>query len=908
MNDLWLAALLRWLDASLWRAVCRALDVGATARDWPDLLPDLNLLSAGRWQLAQRPAYLSAARAADPAACQQWHLIFFQALLERQEVSEAVYHFEQAGNLCLARLAYDELGQLIAAADAQQVPLPRFAHLLAYYQAVLAVERHDWAAAAELLTNLRSLPNLDPDLYARCTNTLGVQAYHQAQYDTSFRYYQEAHHAFQQLGDGLGQLRALINMAIVHNLLGQFDDAIACLQDARAWSHSLHEAVWESWILNELGINYKDLGQWDNAQAHLEQALAMSRTLNRQRGIATALANLGELFLLLGQTAAAEQHYQEALQLAGSPFMTIEVLGNLGLLRQLQGQYTAANDLFRQALAHAAGIHSASYQALIHYRLGTLAWQQGDLAAARMAFEQSIHLIEALRSQIQTEDVRIHLFGGWQQVYSALFLLTLAQGDAAAALTYAERARARAFLDLLSGRGPNPAVLGEPLSANAIQAQMPADMLLLVYFNTNPPTRFQPVADWLLHRHATLRELLFPPDHTVMLAVTSHTIEAFPLALDAAAALRRAFAADRRALAGLTPGADGRLTQPWVLRSLGTLLLGPVLPRLAETERIAIVPHGPLHYVPFSALQSATGAACFASTATILFAPSATVLLTHGRHQPPDLPSPRGFGSPIQPPAPRVVGFAPDLRHAEAEAQSVAALLGGRLLLGRQATQDAFLLAAPNASLIHLSCHGTFNAQAPLQSGLFLADGLLTAAALLNQPAFLQADLVTLSACESGRSGVLSGDELLGLVRAFLAAGAPVALVSLWAVDELSTRLLMRFFYTALAQGVAAAAALRQAQQALTNLSASALSEILAAGGFSPAQIAHELARLDDAGEALPDHHYLLSHPYYWAGFVLIGGVPLAPSAARAELDVRQAAPRDSAEADAAVAVGHRPP
>lgn len=904
MNDLWLAALPRWLDASLWRAICRALD--AAARDWNDLLPHLTLLPEARWQLTQRPAQLSAARAADPAACQQWHLIFFQALLQRQEVSEAVYHFEQAGNLCLARLAYEELGQIIAAFDAQPVPLPRFAHLLAYYQAVLAVEHHDWTAAAELLANLRSLPNLDADLYARCTNTLGVQAYHQAEYDTSFRYYQEAHQAFQQLGDGLGQLRALINMAIVHNMLGQFDDAITCLQDAHAWSHSLHEAVWESWILNELGINYKDLGQWDNAQAHLEQALAMSRTLNRQRGIATALANLGELFLLLGQTAAAEQHYQEALQLAGSPFMTIEVLGNLGLLRQLQGQYAAAADFFRQALVHAAGIHSASYQALIHYRLGTLAWQQGNLVAARMSFETAIHLIEGLRSQIQTEDVRIRLFGGWQQVYSALFLLTLAQGDPAAALTYAERARARAFLDLLSGRGPNPAALGEPLSANAIQAQMPSDMLLLVYFNTNPPTRFQPVADWLLHHHASLRELLFPPDRTVMLAVTSQTIEAFPLALDAATALRRAFAADRRALAGLTPGADGRLARPWVLRSLGTLLLGSVLSRLAETARLAIVPHGPLHYVPFTALQSATGEPCLAPTTTILFAPSATVLLTHGRHQRSDFRSPPDFGNLISPPAPLVVGFAPDLRHAEAEAQSVASLLGGRLLLGMQATQDAFMFGAPDASLIHLSCHGTFNAQAPLQSGLFLADGVLTAAALLNRPAFLQAGLVTLSACESGRSGVLSGDELLGLVRAILAAGAPVALVSLWAVDELSTRLLMRFFYTALAQGISAAAALRQAQQALTRLSAPALSAILAAGGLSSEQIANELARLDDACEALLDHQHLLSHPYYWAGFVLIGGAPLDASAARAELDVRQAAPWDSAEADAAIAVGHR--
>lgn len=861
MNDLWLAALPRWLDPPLWQTVGQALAAGLAARDWNDLLPHLTPQPEGRWQLTQRAEHLAAARAADPAACQQWHLAFVQALRQRTAVAEAVYHFEQAGNLCLARLAYNELAQLVTAHEPTYLPVSRFAHLLTYYRAVLAVEQHAWDEAAALLTDLRRLPNLDADLYARSTNTLGVQAYHQAQYDTSFRYYQEAHQAFQQLGDGLGQLRALINMAIVHNLLGQFHDAIARLQDALTWAHTLHEAVWESWILNELGINYKDLGHWENAQAHLEQALAMSRALNRVRGSATALANLGELFLLLGQTAAAEQHFQEALQLAGSPFVTIEVLGNLGLLRQLQGQAAAAADFFRQALAHAAEIHSASYQVHSHYRLGTLAWQQGDLPAARLAFEQAIHLIEALRSQIRTEDVRIHLFGGWQQVYSALFLLALAQGDTAAALTYAEQARARAFLDLLSDRTSNPAALGEPLTAAAIQAHLPAAMLLLVYFNTNAPARFLPVADWLRRYQPALSELLFPAERTVLLVVTTQAIEAFTLALDAPSALRRAFAADRRALAGMIPGADGRLAAPWVTQSLGTLLLGPVQAHLATARQIAIVPHGPLHYVPFAALRTVTGAACFAPACDLLLAPSASVLLTHSRRQ-----------NHVQPGAtPLVVGYAPDLRHAEAEANTVAALLGGQLLLGPAATQEALLREAATASLIHLSCHGTFDAQAPLHSGLHLADGVLTAAALLDRPPFLQAELVTLSACESGRSGVLGGDELLGLVRAFLVAGAPAALVSLWAVDELSTRLLMQFFYATLAEGVPAAAALRQAQQRLAGLTASALRAVLAAEGLPPALISRELARLRQACATLSNRRYILSHPYYWAGFVLIG-------------------------------------
>ncbi|MBK9233224.1 MAG: hypothetical protein IPO15_20890 [Anaerolineae bacterium] len=77
------------------------------------------------------------------------------------------------------------------------------------------------------------------------------------------------------------------------------------------------------------------------------------------------------------------------------------------------------------------------------------------------------------------------------------------------ARTYAETGATRAFLGLLSDRTGNPAALGEPLTAAAIQAHLPAAMLLLVYFNTNAPARFLPVADWLRRYQPALSELLF---------------------------------------------------------------------------------------------------------------------------------------------------------------------------------------------------------------------------------------------------------------------------------------------------------------------------------------------------------------------------------------------------------------
>ena len=91
---------------------------------------------------------------------------------------------------------------------------------------------------------------------------------------------------------------------------------------------------------------------------------------------------------------------------------------------------------------------------------------------------------------------------------------------------------------------------------------------------------------------------------------------------------------------------------------------------------------------------------------------------------------------------------------------------------------------------MHLSCHGHFDTAKPLASHLLLADGPLSAADIL-QSLKLNAELVTLSACETGRSEVLRGEELIGLVRAFLYAGTPAVVVTLWPVDELSTLLLM---------------------------------------------------------------------------------------------------------------------
>ena len=133
-----------------------------------------------------------------------------------------------------------------------------------------------------------------------------------------------------------------------------------------------------------------------------------------------------------------------------------------------------------------------------------------------------------------------------------------------------------------------------------------------------------------------------------------------------------------------------------------------------------------------------------------------------------------------------------------------------KTLLDDAATISALREQAASADVLHLACHGQFRPDSPLFSSLRLGDGWLTARDAYTLDT--RAGLVTLSACETGVSAVAPGDELLGLVRGFLYAGAPTLLLSLWTVDDEATAELMTDFYRTLRAGARPAAALRSAQ------------------------------------------------------------------------------------------------
>jgi CHAT domain-containing protein len=233
-----------------------------------------------------------------------------------------------------------------------------------------------------------------------------------------------------------------------------------------------------------------------------------------------------------------------------------------------------------------------------------------------------------------------------------------------------------------------------------------------------------------------------------------------------------------------------------------------------------------------------------------------------------------------------------NLPFAREEAALVAEHFGTPAHLGRQATKTLLKEKLTNEKetldIIHFACHGYFDSYQPLKSGIALAkngdgDANLTAEEIFGLE--LHADLVVISACESGVNERKPGDELIGLTRALIYAGTPSVLVSLWQVNDLSTLILMENFYQELSNGSNKAQALQQAQLKLMNMTylkvsdyvSNRLENLNAAGQNDRASLFEQLAyssllATENYNPRREEKEWCpFSHPAAWAPFILVG-------------------------------------
>ena len=246
-------------------------------------------------------------------------------------------------------------------------------------------------------------------------------------------------------------------------------------------------------------------------------------------------------------------------------------------------------------------------------------------------------------------------------------------------------------------------------------------------------------------------------------------------------------------------------------------LIAPIRSQL-DVQHLIIVPHDFLHYLPFHALRD--GNHYLADDFTISYAPSASVfsLCQAKGANPKDQSLVFGVPDPLTP-------------YIAEEAQAVADTLPNpKLFMGTEANEENLRRHGAESRFVHIATHGLFRQDNPMFSAIQLGDSQLSLFDLYHLE--LSAELVTLSGCGTGLNVVVGGDELLGLVRGLLYAGAEAVLVTLWDVNDKSTAEFMKVFYELLQTTPNKASALQGAMQRLR--------------------------------ESYP-------HPYYWAPFVLIG-------------------------------------
>lgn len=639
--------------------------------------------------------------------------------------------------------------------------------------------------------------------------------------------------------------------------------AIAGLE-ASAAPHYLGWALWG------LGATLLRRGRLAEAAEALNRAADIFATAGNDHLRSAVLLEQAALAQAHGDRETAVQQTHQALTLIGQAEWPVQrIYAHLRLADLLLPDTAAAEPLLEAARQLAESLPLPTLRVGAQQRLGRLYLLQGREAEAEAMLLTAVATIEHLRSALARQTLRTSFLQDKTAVYADLTRLYLERGDPDSlqkAFNVAEQAKSRALLDLLTGdiaaqleqtpdlalaerlqtlqadlnaiynealrdspEGDRAARLAE-LNARATHLEEEISRLRLQAPQDTPAAALAQPAPL-----AALRQSL-PPDHTLLAyhilddellafvyrdgvlqvarqlgetAVLQHHLAALKIEW-------QRFQADpafvRRHLPRLTHSTQH------ILQALYQMLIAPLSDWLADSPRLAIIPHGLLHHLPFAALYN--GRSYLIDQFELTVAPSAAIL--HLNRQRRARPS----GNAL------VMGVAdPLIPFALQEATAVSHHLPqARLHLGEQATLRNLQRDAAGCALLHLACHGLFRRDNPFFSALKLHDGWLTAADVLQLR--LPGAFVALSACESGRSEVIGGDELLGLTHAFLGAGAAGLLVSLWLVEDETTAALMTHFYQQLAQGSGHAAALRHAQ--LT----------------------------------LKEEH---PHPYHWAPFILIG-------------------------------------
>jgi CHAT domain-containing protein len=632
-----------------------------------------------------------------------------------------------------------------------------------------------------------------------------------------------------------------------------------------------HGLIWEATRARiSLGSTLHKLGQHEEADRVLAEAAQAYRSLEHEAGYARARLIQGELAWTAGEKARAREMFEEALAgLQERPAEAAVVRHHLANAALAEGDLDEARNLLEEALETARRHDLAPLLADLLHSRARLREAQGEPAMALGDLRAAASEVERMRGSLQAERLRAAFVGERSTVYEDLVLALLAVDEAGAvdeAFHGVERAKSRALLDIASGaisidpasQDSAPVGSGSPLLREAAQLRAELNALYSRVFDAAapdrspgalaqwrksierserrlealesrlaathefgglfaPPTELRQLRRWL-NADTALIEYFIARDELLAFVVRAdsvHVSRGLAFRSELEEHLERLQFQVARSVSWISAGAhaDDALLADMrrELNRLHRLFLEPLREWLRDISELIVVPHGSLHAVPFHALSD--GREYVIEKFEVSYSPSASLLSHLGAAGRPQAPS-------SAPAPPLVVGLADETApRIEEEARAIAEVLGAAAALtGHEATRANLARRARGASVIHLACHARFSPEAPLSSGLKLADGWLTVRDLYELR--LDGAVVVLSGCDTGRNIVRAGDELTGFARGFIAAGASAVIMSLWTLNDDSAQKVMAMVYdtwhnAGSEERPSLAAALRKAQCAM---------------------------------------------------------------------------------------------
>ncbi|MBM2839110.1 MAG: hypothetical protein HW415_1735, partial [Deltaproteobacteria bacterium] len=587
-----------------------------------------------------------------------------------------------------------------------------------------------------------------------------------------------------ETGDKLDAAAAYNNIGIVQRELGNLDKSVESFSNALDIDTELKTKWGMAYDMRNLGISYERMGRLDDAMLNLRSSLSLSQEIGERNNEAMTLYSLGTLYMKTGKEDQASSALKDAYRI-GKELNLPEVIWR---------------SLKAQASLYARG---------------------GKPADAYRELKEAINLVEKMRGMIKIDEYKTGFLENKSDLYEEMVMLLLGMGRSEEAFNYSERGRSRNFIDMLGNQKLNLKSAGSQrllsreralrgridnleerargntsLLEELIKARKDYEGLLIEikeespelasFVTVEPPTL--PDIQKTIPNDTTLLEYLVTRDGIVIWTIGRETIESTIVQMSREG-IKEKVVRYREMMEQVTPLEKESL-------ELYNLLIRPVERLISGTKYIGIIPHDVLHYLSFSSLFD--GRQYLMEAHPIFYSPSASVM---------KMIMDRNVGATGRLPLHRllIIGnpdlgdSAFDLPFAEREAGSIGREFeGSEILLRKEATETRVREDIGGVEGVHFASHGIYDSSTPLFSSLKLTkdsanDGNLTANEVFSLN--LRASIVMMSACQTGLGKLTTGDEIIGLNRAFIYAGAPSIISTLWRVNDAASAMLVKRFY-----------------------------------------------------------------------------------------------------------------